>query len=130
MSPPRDERKLDCQLLGRRASLSTSAPITSGYELSRDEKREFTPQRRVAIILPLWGRSSAGRARRSQCRGRGFDPLRLHHLQGRWLFVGFVVSPLPGILPPRCHVPVTPAARQYAVALSERAVTVHSQGDT
>ena len=29
--------------------------------------------------MPLRGRSSAGRARRSQCRGRGFDPLRLHH---------------------------------------------------
>ena len=26
-----------------------------------------------------WGRSSAGRARRSQCRGREFDPPRLHH---------------------------------------------------
>ena len=25
-----------------------------------------------------WGRSSAGRARRSQCRGREFDPPRLH----------------------------------------------------
>lgn len=31
------------------------------------------------IILPPWGRSSAGRARRSQCRGREFDPPRLHH---------------------------------------------------
>ncbi len=28
--------------------------------------------------LPAWGGSSAGRARRSQCRGRGFDPLPLH----------------------------------------------------
>src|SRR6186713_2000614 len=27
----------------------------------------------------VWGRSSAGRASRSQCEGRGFDPLRLHH---------------------------------------------------
>ena len=32
----------------------------------------------VIILLP-WGRSSAGRARRSQCRGREFDPPRLHH---------------------------------------------------
>ena len=30
------------------------------------------------IVVRWWGRSSAGRARRSQCRGRGFDPLRLH----------------------------------------------------
>ena len=27
-----------------------------------------------------WGRSSVGRARRSQCRGQGFDSPRLHHL--------------------------------------------------
>ena len=27
----------------------------------------------------LWGRSSAGRASRSQCEGREFDPPRLHH---------------------------------------------------
>src|SRR5215469_13104320 len=27
-----------------------------------------------------WGRSSAGRASRSQCEGQGFDPPRLHHL--------------------------------------------------
>ncbi len=28
-----------------------------------------------------WGRSSVGRATRSQCVGRGFDSLRLHHFQ-------------------------------------------------
>ena len=33
----------------------------------------------VPIIAPLaWGSSSAGRAPRSQCGGRGFDPLLLH----------------------------------------------------
>ena len=100
------------QLLGRSMPLSTSAPITSGHELSRDEKREFTPQRRMAIILPLRGRSSAGRARRSQCRGRGFDPLRLHHqYSGRRLFVGLVFSH--GLASRRgCHVPVTSSAGQ------------------
>src|SRR5579862_2231537 len=31
-----------------------------------------------------WGRSSAGRASRSQCEGREFDPPRLHHeIEGR-----------------------------------------------
>src|SRR6476661_830425 len=40
----------------------------------------FTPQGSAAIISPLWGRSSAGRAPRSQCGGRGFDPLRLHQM--------------------------------------------------
>ena len=29
---------------------------------------------------PLWGCSSVGRALRSQCRGREFDPPHLHHL--------------------------------------------------
>ncbi len=28
----------------------------------------------------MWGGSSAGRASRSQCEGRGFDPLPLHHI--------------------------------------------------
>ena len=28
--------------------------------------------------MAVWGRSSTGRARRSQCRGWGFEPPRLH----------------------------------------------------
>src|SRR5439155_11089838 len=31
--------------------------------------------------LPTWAASSAGRARRSQCRGRGFDPPAVHQSQ-------------------------------------------------
>src|SRR6185312_14159278 len=31
----------------------------------------------------LGGSSSVGRASRSQCEGRGFDPLLLHHIRGR-----------------------------------------------
>src|SRR3954466_7042209 len=31
---------------------------------------------------PSWGGSSVGRASRSQCEGRGFDPLPLHHKPG------------------------------------------------
>ena len=30
----------------------------------------------------MWGRSSAGRASRSQCEGREFDPPRLHQNEG------------------------------------------------
>ena len=30
---------------------------------------------------PIWARSSAGRALRSHRRGRGFDPLRVHHFK-------------------------------------------------
>ena len=39
----------------------------------------FTRERSVAsVCAPLWGRSSVGRALRSQCRGQGFDPPRFH----------------------------------------------------
>ena len=38
--------------------------------------------------VPIWARSSAGRALRSHRRGRGFDPLRVHqirnHLSENW----------------------------------------------
>src|SRR5215212_4095884 len=34
----------------------------------------------VRTDLPPWAASSAGRALRSQCRGRGFDPPAVHHL--------------------------------------------------
>ena len=39
--------------------------------------------RKPAPAPPIksWGRSSAGRAPRSQCGGRGFDPPRLHHFK-------------------------------------------------
>src|SRR6185312_9835898 len=36
------------------------------------------PDGRHATKTQSWGGSSAGRALRSQCRGRGFDPLPLH----------------------------------------------------
>src|SRR2546427_5457460 len=35
-----------------------------------------------SVKWQAWGRSSAGRASRSQCEGRGFDPLRLHQSFG------------------------------------------------
>jgi hypothetical protein len=45
--------------------------------------RTLDPARRPAILPPLdWGRSSAGRASRSQCEGRGFDSHRLHQSTG------------------------------------------------
>ena len=80
-------------LLGRPIATSRPKPITSGYELralrlsntKRRVMQEFTPETHLAIISARRGRSSAGRASRSQCEGRGFDPLRLHHMnfQGR-----------------------------------------------
>src|SRR6266478_668802 len=33
-----------------------------------------------SVKWQAWGRSAAGRASRSQCEGRGFDPLRLHQV--------------------------------------------------
>ena len=35
----------------------------------------------IPTLIPLWGSSSAGRAPRSQCGGRGFDPLSVHHFK-------------------------------------------------
>ena len=45
-------------------------------------------------FCPSWGRSSAGRASRSQCEGRGFDPLRLHQVPRQGLATSrpFVLS--------------------------------------
>ena len=47
-----------------------------------------------ARISNLWGGSSVGRASRSQCEGRGFDPLPLHNFAGiifSWVLPGFLV---------------------------------------
>ena len=33
---------------------------------------------KVKTLFDVWGRSSVGRASRSQCEGRGFDSPRLH----------------------------------------------------
>jgi hypothetical protein len=43
--------------------------------------------------LNTWGGSSAGRALRSQCRGRGFDPLPLHHQHNPQTFAQVRTSP-------------------------------------
>ena len=56
--------------------LYTHAPrVPFGYSSTkRNNYQEGQP-----FWLTIWGRSSAGRALRSQCRGREFDPPRLHH---------------------------------------------------
>src|ERR1700716_3281105 len=43
-----------------------------------DDSRMAERDARIARLA--WGGSSAGRASRSQCEGRGFDPLPLHQL--------------------------------------------------
>ena len=35
----------------------------------------------IQTVHTMWGRSSAGRASRSQCEGQEFDPPRLHQLK-------------------------------------------------
>src|SRR4030067_195717 len=73
------------------------------------------PHIRAAFLSPLislesrpkWGGSSAGRALRSQCRGRGFDPLPLHQSRNGRNFRPF--SFMAG----------TPAKRVYPVLLLE-----------
>ena len=49
-----------------------------GRVRAKHARPQCTPSPGEAIIAPLWGRSSAGRAPRSQCGGREFDPHRLH----------------------------------------------------
>src|ERR1700753_1472951 len=45
---------------------------------SDEPNRAFTIKAKYAIIYFARGRSSAGRARQSHCRGQGFEPPRLH----------------------------------------------------
>src|SRR5690606_23832566 len=49
----------------------------------------------LELRLLAWGRSSAGRAPRSQCGGREFDPPRLHH-SSPTITAPCVVSGTPG----------------------------------
>src|ERR1700712_1779263 len=42
-------------------------------------RRPRSRKKNSAIVEGCWGRSSAGRASRSQCEGQEFDPPRLHH---------------------------------------------------
>ena len=62
-------------LLGRRPGdvlLCVGGALAAPWRLGKTEKP-------CARIVSRWGGSSAGRASRSQCEGRGFDPLPLHH---------------------------------------------------
>jgi hypothetical protein len=59
-------------------AIRASRGITNGCRGYKLMPSRFTQCVSTAILSPLWGRSSAGRAPRSQCGGRGFDPLRLH----------------------------------------------------
>ena len=58
----------------------------------------FTEGRPIAsVVAPLWGRSSVGRALRSQCRGQGFDPPRFHQFplvtsDGQWRTVPLMIA--------------------------------------
>ena len=46
--------------------------------VSKSALRMPPPWLRLLNFAASWGRSSAGRASRSQCEGREFDPPRLH----------------------------------------------------
>ena len=54
-------------------------PARAPHEVGRPGSLpRYPPQAGWAIMRGSWGRSSAGRASRSQCEGREFDPPRLH----------------------------------------------------
>ena len=71
-SPP---RRTDPPTIHRLAP-SHGAPPSSIARAS--SARPSAPPPRGAIVAGCWGRSSAGRASRSQCEGQEFDPPRLH----------------------------------------------------
>jgi hypothetical protein len=100
------------------------------------------------IRRQTWGGSSAGRALRSQCRGRGFDPLPLHHFiipsspkqagkpiknKGSGLFYG---APKPHLL--RCvfrishgsklTIPLNPPIT--LIGLTNHRIAINYKGDT
>lgn len=49
--------------------------------ISKSSVKEVSKEWFNWIAINIWGVSSAGRARRSQCRGRGFNPHTLHQIQ-------------------------------------------------
>ena len=51
-------------------------PYAQGFLCTSGVK--CSPRRNLLKFFPHWGSSSAGRALRSQCRGREFDPPLLH----------------------------------------------------
>ena len=80
-------RNLGGQVGGDR-SLRRRGPQASGATPRERARRppltaggapHHSPPHPARVRIARWGRSSAGRASRSQCEGQGFDPPRLHH---------------------------------------------------
>ena len=79
---PAGARGLPALVARRLRDLSQAAPIDWTGSIAMLESRALR-----------WGGSSAGRAPRSQCGGRGFDPLPLHQSPLSWLIMD--VQPRP-----------------------------------
>src|SRR5882672_8914970 len=65
-----------------RSRLRLPNGLQSGTGLIAPARADRVPYARGGIaakIAATWGCSSAGRASRSQCEGREFDPPQLHH---------------------------------------------------
>ena len=94
-------------------------PSLGGRENEPPRRAHFTPRQGGQLLLPvhdsgivaacwIWGGSSAGRASRSQCEGREFDPPPLHQNSRRKslghtaVFQGFFVSTGLIARPPTC----------------------------
>jgi hypothetical protein len=83
---------------GRRGSMQSALLGSDRAARSYDggESVAVAPLAAGAMIRArAWGGSSAGRASRSQCEGRGFDPLPLHHFS-----VPSCTRPLAGVSVP------------------------------
>src|SRR5882757_800357 len=74
------------------------------------QERRLTANNAITIVRRAprkgpqtrWGRSSAGRASRSQCEGQGFDPPRLHQFTQKLPSPPWPHPPLVGWRSPAC----------------------------
>lgn len=67
----------------RRKDTANAVFLTNTLAKRKVDVHNSSPQQRTFASLTKtpWGGSSAGRALRSQCRGREFDPPPLHHIR-------------------------------------------------
>ena len=81
---PRRERAFGRPQKGRiRKDTANAVFLTNTLAKRKVDVHNSSPQQRTFTSLTKtpWGGSSAGRALRSQCRGREFDPPPLHHIR-------------------------------------------------
>ena len=98
---PRRERAFGRPQKGRiRKDTANAVFLTNTLAKRKVDVHNSSPQQRTFASLTKtpWGGSSAGRALRSQCRGREFDPPPLHHIRSPAGFSFFRFQKVPGLV--------------------------------